>query len=69
MWANVTIAFFVLGVVSAIATEFARSIMNHRRIQQRGVGGTQDIAICGLLIMVVCILGTVVSGVMCWMGY
>ncbi|MHB9105607.1 MAG: hypothetical protein ACYDCO_01010 [Armatimonadota bacterium] len=39
-----------------------RGIINRRRERASGLGGTQDIAIKGLLITAVCIVGALVCG-------
>jgi hypothetical protein len=62
MWKMVTVFFIVLGILSLVATELLRSIVDHKRRQRDGLGGTQDIAICGMVTGWLCVLGAIVCG-------
>jgi hypothetical protein len=62
MWGTATTVFVVAGIATLIGTEVVRSIVDRYRKQTRGIGGTQDIAIWGMLIGYVCVAGAVVCG-------
>lgn len=57
-----TLFFIIAAAVSMIATEILRSIIHRCRERQHGIGGTQDIAMIGTLIGVICVAGAAVSG-------
>lgn len=50
MWKNATIFFVVLGILSLIITEILRSVVDRKRLERDGLGGTQDIAIGGMIV-------------------
>jgi hypothetical protein len=62
MWHAATTAFVVATIATLIGTEVVRSIADRYRKQTRGIGGTQDIAIWGMLIGCVCVAGAVACG-------
>lgn len=62
MWKTATVLFVVLGILSLVATEVLRSIIDRKRRDRDGLGGTQDIAICGMVLGWLCVLGAIVSG-------
>ena len=62
MWKTVTVLFVAMGIFSIVATEVLRSIVDRRRRERDGFGGTQDIAICGMVIGWLCIVGAVICG-------
>ncbi len=49
MWQNTTIFFVFLGILSLIITEILRSVVDRKRLERDGLGGTQDIAIGGMI--------------------
>jgi hypothetical protein len=49
MWKNATIFFVVLGILSLVITEILRSVVDRKRLERDGLGGTQDIAIGGMI--------------------
>ncbi len=63
MWKTATVLFVALGIMSLLVTEIVRSIVDRRRRERDGLGGTQDIAICGMVIGWLCILGAIICGV------
>jgi hypothetical protein len=62
-WLRFSFVFVVLGVASVVATEITRSVVHKRRERIEGIGGTQDIAIWGMLVLGVCIAGATICGV------
>jgi hypothetical protein len=46
-------------VVSVIATEVLRGIVDARRVRRTGIGGTQDVALCGMAAYTACLLAAV----------
>lgn len=50
MWKNSTIFFVFLGILSLIITEILRSVVDRKRLERDGLGGTQDIAIGGMIV-------------------
>ena len=63
MWKTASVLFVALGIMSLLVTEIVRSIVDRRRRERDGLGGTQDIAICGMVIGWLCILGAIICGV------
>ena len=62
MWKIATFIFVALGVISVVVTEFLRSILDRKRRERDGLGGTQDIAIGGMIFGWLCVLGAMVCG-------
>jgi hypothetical protein len=62
MWMVAAIVLSVAFVACPIPIEVVRRIMHARRERQRGLGGTQDVAVCGTLIM----LGCGILAAICW---
>ena len=62
MWMLAAIVFSVAFVMCPIPIEFLRSIVHARRERQRGLGGTQDIAMWGTFLM----LGCGILAAVCW---
>jgi ascorbate-specific PTS system EIIC-type component UlaA len=63
MWKTATVLCVAVGILSLLVTEIVRSIVDRRRRERDGLGGTQDIAICGMVIGWLCILGAIICGV------
>ncbi len=63
MWKTSAVLFVALGILSLVATEVLRSIVDRKRRERDGLGGTQDIAICGMVIGWLCVLAAIVCGV------
>ena len=63
MWQTATVLFVALGILSLLVTEIVRSVVDRRRRERDGLGGTQDIAIFGMVIGWLCILGAIICGV------
>ena len=61
-WGIATVAFIVAAGVALVVTEIIRSIVDRKRKEKNGVGGTQDIAIWGVLIGYLLMLGALVCG-------
>jgi len=59
---SATVAFVVAAILVEIAVEILRSIVDRRRRERTGFGGTQDIAIWGIIINLLLILGALISG-------
>ena len=56
-------AGIVLGILAAaahLATHFMRNVMNTRRERARGYGGTQDIAMLGLLVTILMLIASLI---------
>ena len=47
---NATVSFVVLGILSIVVTEILRSVVDRKRLERDGLGGTQDIAIYGMIV-------------------
>jgi hypothetical protein len=62
MWQNATIFFVVLGTLSLIITEILRSVVDRKRLERDGLGGTQDIAIGGMIVCGLCVVGAIICG-------
>jgi hypothetical protein len=62
MWQNATIFFVVLGILSLIVTEILRSVVDRKRLERDGLGGTQDIAIGGMIVCGLCFVGAIICG-------
>lgn len=62
MWKTATVLFVALGILSLVVTEVLRSIVDRRRRERDGLGGTQDIAICGMLFGWLWIVGALICG-------
>ena len=62
MWKAATVLFLILGVLSLVVTEVLRSIVDRKRRERDGLGGTQDIAIVGMLIGFICVAVAVICG-------
>jgi hypothetical protein len=48
-------------VLSLIVTERVRDIVDARRVRERGIGGTQDVALWGLLVALVLVIASLVG--------
>ena len=57
------ITLVLIAVATTVGTEIARSIVHRRRERLRGIGGTQDIAIVGMLVSAMCYLAAAVCGI------
>ena len=64
MWQILAGVFVACGIASVVVTEILRSVVDRRRVHREGIGGTQDIAICGCVVLAVCNLGAVICLVM-----
>ena len=62
MWKAATVIFVVLGILSLVVTEVLRSIVDRKRRNRDGLGGTQDIAFWGMMIGWLCVLSAIVCG-------
>ena len=62
MWKNATIFFVVLGILSLVITEILRSVVDRKRLERDGLGGTQDIAIGGMFVCGHCLVGAFICG-------
>jgi drug/metabolite transporter superfamily protein YnfA len=60
MWLRAASVFAALGIVAIVITEVVRSIVDRHRVRTQGHGGTQDIAICGMLVMAFCAVSCIV---------
>lgn len=65
-WGAITVFFVVAAGVDMIGLEIVRSIVDRRQKERDGLGGTQDIAIWGVLIGYVFIVAAFISG-MFWL--
>jgi hypothetical protein len=61
-WGTATVALVIAAGVNLIVMEILRSIADRKRKQKYGVGGTQDIAMWGVLIGYLLIIGALVCG-------
>lgn len=52
--------FLAAGLASIIITEIVRSVVDRRRVLRDGIGGTQDVAIWGRLVLAIFNLGALV---------
>lgn len=50
MWMISTRFFVVLVILGLIITEVLRSVVDRKRLERDGLGGTQDIAIGGMIV-------------------
>jgi hypothetical protein len=57
MWGIAAIIFAVGWIGSIFVTGILRRIVHDRRERARGIGGTQDIAMWGTLVGLVCMIG------------
>jgi hypothetical protein len=62
MWKTATALFVALGILSLVVTEVLRSIVDRKRRERDGLGGTQDIAICGMVFGWICVVAAIVCG-------
>ena len=62
MWKAATFLFVARGILSLVVTEVLRSIVDRKRRDRDGLGGTQDIAIWGMMIGWLCALSAIVCG-------
>jgi hypothetical protein len=65
MWKLLTICSAFGLLLSVIATEVARDVYSRRRSSGFNHGGTQDIALLGMILGVVC-LGTMIVSAIMW---
>ncbi|PAY16688.1 hypothetical protein CKO51_25715 [Rhodopirellula sp. SM50] len=68
-WRTATFALVIALVVDLTAVEILRSIVDRKRREATGIGGTQDIAIWGTLIGVVLVIAIVVCGTLWIFGF
>lgn len=68
MWGRIASTFVAAGIATLIITEVIRSFVDHHRVRVYGCGGTQDIALWGLLVTGIFELGAVISGSL-WLWY
>ncbi len=61
-WGAATVFFVIAAVAAVIGLDVVRSIVDRRRVERDGIGGTQDIAIRGVLIGWVLIFCALVCG-------
>lgn len=61
MWKLAAIVFALGWFGSIVAISILRPIFHRRRERLYGIGGTQDIAMWGTLVGLVCMIGTMVS--------
>lgn len=64
MWKILSVVFIVSGIASIVVTEILRSVVDRKRFLRDGMGGTQDIAFWGCVVLCVCNLGGIVCLVM-----
>ena len=63
-WARIaTFAFTLLAVATKIATEVLRSIYDKKRVRETGFGGTQDINLVGVTVMIFWTICAVVTAI------
>jgi len=67
MWKILAIIFTAGWLGSIIAMMILRPIVHRRRERKYGIGGTQDIAMWGTLVGLVCMIGAMVSYIF-WLG-
>lgn len=61
-WGATTVFFVVAAGVDLIGLEIVRSVVDRRRKERDGMGGTQDIAIWGVMIGWLLIIAALISG-------
>ena len=61
-WGAATVVFVIAEILEQIIVEFVRSMVDRRRRDRDGVGGTQDIAICRMLIGWLLVVGALLCG-------
>ena len=62
MWKSATIFCVVLGILSIVVTEILRSVVDRKRLERDGLGGTQDIAIYGMIVGWLFAIGAIICG-------
>lgn len=62
MWRIGTLFFVALSIVSPVVTDILRSVIHRRRERREGIGGTQDIAMWGMLVGFGCMLAAGICG-------
>ena len=60
-----TVTCVALAAVTLIGLEVVRSVVDARRKRATGIGGTQDIAIWGLVLTGIFLTAAIVLGVIC----
>ena len=63
-WGALTVFFVIAAVMDLFGLEIIRSVVDRRRRERDGIGGTQDIAIWGMLIGWIFIFAALFSGAM-----
>jgi hypothetical protein len=63
MWKIATIFFITSLIISQVGIEILRSIIHKKREKKNGWASTQDIALYGIIIGSICILGALISGI------
>lgn len=61
-WGVATVILVVAGILEQILVEVLRSVVDRRRRDRDGIGGTQDIAIIGMLAGWLLVIGALTCG-------
>lgn len=64
MTGKLSIILIAMGVATMIGTEIVRSVVHRRRERRDGLCGTQDIAMWGTFIGLVCFFGAGICGLL-----
>lgn len=64
MWRLLNYTLIALAIAVLIGTEFLRTLVHRRREYQTGIGGTQDVAMFGVVITVSLLILAAISGVL-----
>lgn len=67
-WRTATVACAIAGITSLLLTDILREVIDRRRRRRDGIGGTQDIAIGGIVVGYLFVLGTIISGSLWLLG-
>lgn len=62
-WGAITVALVLAAILELFAVEVLRSIIDRRRQQESGLGGTQDIAMWGTLLGWLFCIAAILCGV------
>ncbi len=68
MWKTATIMSAIGVILSLVGTEYFRAVIDRKRTRTRGMGGTQDVLLIGMVIGWGFIVMTLGSGIMWWMS-
>ena len=63
MWKIATIFFITSLIITPVGIEISRSIIHKKREKENGWASTQDIAMYGMIIGSICVLGSLISGI------